>query len=170
VELPAHILATRGRIMLEPHAPFYISSCSSMAAKLFRTSSAKLAGRRVRAIAQPAEIAELEQATRERMRSTGQLHVAVQTCKSMAGRMQIEVLLFPAEEESYFNEIALDSIESQATLSGSYAQYKDLNMSQVESDNFYALDKDLAMSPVESDRDKVLASVGSHCTRHLLLC
>jgi len=84
--------------------------------------------------------------------------------------MQIEVLLFPAEEESYFNEIALDSIESQATLSGSYAQYKDLNMSQVESDNFYALDKDLAMSPVESDRDKVLASVGSHCTRHLLLC
>jgi len=41
---------------------------------------------------------------------TGQVHVAIQTCKSTAGRMQIEVLLFPAEEESYFNEIALDSI------------------------------------------------------------
>jgi len=63
-ELPTHVLSNRGRITLDPVAPFYITSCSGMAAKLLRTTSFGLAGRRLHSIAQPTEVAKLEQATR----------------------------------------------------------------------------------------------------------
>jgi len=152
---PAHAIASRGRIILEPHAPFYITSCSGMAAKLLQTSCFKLAGRRVRAIAQPAEIAKLEQAThfslvpRQRVylslaTEIGHVNMDIQTCKSTAGRMHIEVSLFPASQDSRFEEIVLDNI-NQAKSSGSNSP-----------------DKDLAVSPVDSDDDEVFAGVGAH--------
>jgi len=153
-ELPTHVVAARGRITLQPHAPFWIMSCSGMAAKLLRTSSLRLVGRRLRAFAQPAEIAKLEQATRASMvpgraylslaTETGHVHVAIQASESAAGDMQIEVLLFCAEQDACFEEIILDDIPSQDTKEGK--EYPD---------------KDLAMSPVEHDDDEVFTGVGT---------
>lgn len=143
---PAHVVAARGRIVLEPHAPFWITSCSGMAAKLLRTSWSRLTGRRVRAIAQPSEIAKLEQAAHSSLvahqraylslaTETGHVHVVIQTFESTVGRMQIELLLFPAEQDSCFQGIVLDKMQNQATSSGSNSPDKDLVVSLIDSDD-----------------------------------
>mmetsp|Transcript_23130 Transcript_23130/g.37082 ORF Transcript_23130/g.37082 Transcript_23130/m.37082 type:complete len:201 (-) Transcript_23130:187-789(-) len=157
-ELPLHVLAGRGRIMLEPLAPFYITSCSGMAAKLLHTSSLKLAGRRLQAIAQAAEIAKLKHATCTVLElpnqraylslatETGHMHVAIQKCET-AGRLQIEVLFFPAEPGSWLQDVVFDTIQSQAVVQGTSGAHSP--------------DKDLEMSPVEGDDDEAIAGVAS---------
>ena len=158
--LPTHVLSARGRIMVDQHAPFCITSCSGLAAKLLNTSSMRLSGRRLQAIVQPADIAKLEQATRATLvphqrayvsiaTDTGHAHVVVQMCESTAGRLQIEVLLFPAQQEdSLFEEIVVDDIQSCARsrsgLLGSDSP-----------------DRDLALSEVGSDDDEVFAGIGT---------
>lgn len=155
-----HILAARGRIVLDPVAPFCITSCSGMAAKLLSTSSSRLAGRRLRAIARPAEVAKLEQAARAALEphqraylniatDSGHVHVVIQLCESTAGHLQIEVLLFLAEQarDPCLEEIVLDNIWSQAKSS-----------SESDSpDNF----RDLVMSQVGSDDDEVFTGLGT---------
>lgn len=159
--LPTHVLSARGRIMVDQHAPFCITSCSGLAAKLLNTSSMRLSGRRLQAIVQPADIAKLEQATRATLvphqraylsiasPNQRQLHVIIQTCETMTGGQQIEVLLFPAQQEdSLFEEIVVDDIQSCARsrsgLLGSDSP-----------------DRDLALSEVGSDDDEVFAGIGT---------
>jgi len=169
-ELPSHFLAGRGRMMLDPLAPFFITSCSGMAAKLLRTSSLKLAGRRLQSIAQPDEIAKLVQATCAMLEvknrraylsittETGHMHVAIQKCEAK-GRLQIEVLLFPAEPGSWLEDVIFDTIQGQTVVQGTLAGTD-------------SPDKDLAMSPVvvESDDYEAFAGVASNELTGKLVC
>jgi len=153
-KLPTHMLAS-GCIMLELLPPFYITSCSGMAAQLLRTSSSKLVGRRSQAIAQPAEFAKLQQeictALEVPYRRTYLSLATVTVCVHVAiqkGLTEIEVLLFIAEPGSWLEDTIFDTTQSLAVAQGA----------SLGADS---PDKDLAMFAVEGDDNEVSASVTS---------
>ena len=108
------VLAQRGRILFEPHAPYFINSCDGSAARILDTSCSRLWGRRLRAICvaqNGSDIAKLERACRASCDPHTRSYLSITTAKgrqvpmivqvhgqSSSGRLQLEALLFPAPE------------------------------------------------------------------------
>jgi len=134
-DLQQDVLAQRGRIVTEPTAPFFITSCDGAAAKILGAQGvSRLTGRRLRGIARSnCDVAKLEAACRSSlsphhraflsiaMEGGRCVPVVVQLGECTTGRLQMEILLFPAPEchPLLLGDVIIDVLEPKSAAGNS---------------------------------------------------
>ena len=181
--LQPDVLALRGRIVAEPVAPFFITSCDGAAAKILGSQGvSRLTGRRLRSIAHHScDVTKLEAASRSSLSPHHRaflsiatkegrcVPVVVQLGEGTTGRLQLEILLFPASEchPLLLKDVVIDVLESgtghrgtdRRRSQGRDSPDKDLELVQGDSrDGLEGLDDDWLHESVSSSNSALMST------------